>query len=193
MKKLLVIPILVMLLTVAINTTLAEDKREKVVLYGGVVANVPKTPEEVTQYLIKMKAIMREYEQLANSLMTALMSGGQSAQLADSARTEWIRLANKIDSIAPPSEVSASHKQLAASLRRSSQFLTSIAGVSADQKQQVLTAMVPVISDLAASATSYQQRVSVVIKQMGLDPALNPLGTDTGFNSAMPNLQNFGF
>lgn len=192
MKKILAFILFAIFLFTNSNTTVLAEQKKPLILSGGVQMNVPKTPDEVTAYLIKMKAIMQEYDQLGSQLMLVVMSGSPSPQAANNARNEWIRLANKIDAIAPPTEVTASHKQLAASLRRSSSFLVSIANVGPDQKQQVLTSMVPVVSDLMTSATSYNQGITSVINRMGLDPSLNPLGANGSMNSSLPNMGGMG-
>lgn len=195
MKKICVISIIFLLLITILLPASAKDTNKdkgnnKVILYGGVQTTVPKTPDEVTAYLIKMKAIMKEYETLSNQLLTVLMSGNVTPNSADSAINEWTRLANKIDSLMPPTELTASHKQLASALRRSSAFLSSSTTLSTEQKQQLLTSMVPVVSDLANSAMAYQKGVSIVINKMGLDPSLNPLGTGDSLNAS--GTLNFG-
>ena len=177
-----------------INPTKAQQEENRSFkLYGGVEQNVPRTPEEVTAYLIKMKAIMKEYDTLSTQLMMALVSGNKSSQLAESARNEWIRLAIKIDNTIPPAELNQSHKQLADSLRRTNSFLTTLHGYNASQKQDILLALTPVVSDLAGAALSYSTGVSTVISYYKLDPSLNPLGIDGSINPGnLGGLGNFG-
>lgn len=188
MKKIALFLLINLLLFINTSSPVVAQQKKQIILSGAVEVNVPRTPDEVTAYLVKMKAIMQEYDQLGNQLMLVVMTGAPSPQAANNARNEWVRLANKIDAIAPPTEINASHKQLAASLRKSSNFLVSIANVGPDQKQQALTAMIPVVSDLMTAATSYQQGVNSVITRMGLDPSLNPLGSQSA--SSGSNLNN---
>jgi hypothetical protein len=180
------------------------SSNQRIILQGGIEKNVPKTPAEITDYLKKMNLIMKEYDQLSQQLMLVLMTGNQSAQTATNARNQWIILAKKIETTIPPAELKSPHLQLASSLRRTSQFLQSIQGANASQKQQILSSLTPVVLDLSKATSSYSNGVNLVINQYGLDPSLNPLGTNgsinagglglgSGINLNGINLQDLGF
>lgn len=193
MKKILIICSLIAFFAGLTTSAMAQvTENKKIVLQGSVSTNVPRTPAEVQAYLIKMNAIMKEYETLSTQLMIILMTGSQSPGMADAAKNEWIRLANKIDAIVPPAEIKDSHKRLADSLRRSNQFLTSMSGYSAEQKQQILVNLMPVVSDLSQSVQVYHNGVASVITSYGLDPSLNPIGATGSINASSGGLGIMG-
>ena len=171
-----------------------QGSSQRIILQGGVEKNVPRTPSEITAYLVEMKKIMKEYEVLSNQLVMILMSGSNTPQAASKARNEWIRLANKIDKIVPPAELNDSHSRLASSLRNSSKFVSLVGDAKAEQKNQVLMGLMPVVSDLSQSALYYNQGVNTVISQHGLDPSLSPLGPQGEISGAgiMNGLDSMG-
>lgn len=183
MKKLVLLTLLCALITFAGGPVPAQQSSQRVVLQGGVTENVPRTPSEVQTYLINMKQIMGEYEALSQKLMPMMMLGNTNPSVAGTARNEWVRLARKIQTLTPPAELKNAHIALAASLNRSSKFLIGMAGARPDQKQQILNALIPVVSDLQQSTNTYSTSCSVVIASYGLDPSLNPLGANGAMNS----------
>lgn len=180
MKKSIVYIILIMIM---LTSSLCVCAQQRIILQGGIQQNVPVTPSEVGAYLIQMKAIMKEYEALSNQLIGVLNIGVANKGASNYGIDEWIRLANKIDSLPPPKELTTSHKQLASSLRRSSQFLYSLKS-GGNNQQQVLMGLMPVVSDLSQAGMQYQQGVDIVINRMRLNPSLNPLGQSSGLTSS---------
>ncbi|MEW5819176.1 MAG: hypothetical protein AB1782_03210 [Cyanobacteriota bacterium] len=192
MKKFMIIMVVmsIFMTIITCDITLAQQKR--VVLQGGVSTSVPRTPSEVKEYLVKMNAIMKEYDALSQQLLLVLMTGTRSPAVADTARSEWIRLANKIDKIVPPTELKISHAALAEALRNSNSFLTSWGNVDASQKNQILTAMVPVVTQLGSATNLYSQSCAQVINSYGLDPSLNPLSPQGAIGGGTGGLGGLG-
>jgi hypothetical protein len=86
-------------------------------LKGDVSMNVPRTPDEVAEYLKRMREILKNYESAA---MSDLFQGTSRVNLKNvnigCVQGETMDMISEIKSITPPAELKSEHYQLAGAL-----------------------------------------------------------------------------
>jgi hypothetical protein len=163
----------------------------KMPLQGGVVENVPYTPEGVTKYLIKMRAILQRYRTLA--IQQILGEGGLlgAAQNVESLRQETLAMINRIRTTIPPNDLKREHNELASTLGIVSEYVhnPSLAGHGFDAINNVA----PVLEQLNTTLSRYHAGVKECIAYYDLSSDLDPFGgenQDTNVASAINNAKD---
>lgn len=140
------------------------------VLQGGVQENVPKTPQEVENYFVRMKRIITDYNQVAVSIL--LGSGGLNTDPAsiEAARVQTLALVARIRDIVPPEELKMTHATLATAMGDVGDFLAtgSQAGLMA------LPRAMGLIGSLQSSMDRYHSGVMQCINNYHLELSCDP-------------------
>ncbi len=145
----------------------------KLPLQGGVSVNVPRTPEAVAQYLLKMRGIIQQYESVAIS--TLLGTGGQlqiNEQSTAQVRSNTIDLINRIQSIIPPAELKNEHLALAATMANIGNVLN--AGPGSIEPASAFA----LLGNLHQTLEHYHTGVLTCIAYYGLSLQYDPFGAE---------------
>lgn len=161
-------------------------------LKGEVSENVPKTPEEVGKYLLKMRAVLDEYQELVAS--TLIGSGASiNTESVGSARDQFIDMIKTIRSISPPAQLHNRHYQLASTLAN---VETVIANPSAAYGNAfvALQQLGPLVNQMQETLNRYHTGVKNCMAYYHLGPEYDPLGgnhsaTQSRLGSAFNQMQ----
>ncbi len=147
--------------------------RLKAPLEGGVVMNVPKTPEDVAAYLQHMRTIIHDYEKVA---VDTLLGGGTlniNPATIETSRGHSLEVIQRIRVTTPPAELTVAHNQLAETMVAVGEFLERPGG-AAGGGLTALTQLQPLLSRLHGSLNRYHSGVRNCIAFYGLSPDLDP-------------------
>lgn len=165
-------------------STMQPTVGKTLMLQGGVQETVPKTPEEVANYFIKMKRIINQYDQVA---VAALLnsSGGLNTDpdSINSARVETLTLVNRIRSIVPPAELKQTHETLATSMAHVGDFMAN--GTQAGL--MALPRALGLISELKTSMDTYHTGVMECINNYHLELSYDPFSGENAETKAQLN------
>lgn len=161
-------------------------------LKGEVSENVPKTPEEVGKYLLKMRAVLDEYQELVAN--TLIGSGASiNTESVGSARDQFVDMIKTIRSITPPEQLHNRHFQLAFTLAK---VETVISNPSAAYGNAfvALQQLGPLVNQMQETLNSYHTGVKNCMAYYHLGPEYDPLGgnhaaTQSRLGSAFNQMQ----
>ena len=154
------------------NTTLKGGSfvNGKFVLQGGVEEKAPETPDEITAYLKKMKAIISEFD---NSIL-GMMSGGmlnQDPSTMENAKASLLSFITRVRTTTPPAQLKAAHGALADSMGT----LNGIIDQVQTNPMGALGSIMGFQSQWFASMERYHTGVKNCIAYYHLSPSLDPV------------------
>lgn len=139
-----------------------------------VTSPVPKTPEEISDYLLKMRRIIDRYDSTVAG--TLLGSGGinSDASSINSGVSETQRLVMDINMTIPPAELKMTHGRLASTLNEVNTFLSRGAADPAS-----LMAATSLCGKVHSTLEGYHSGVLQVMAKNNISAALDPFAGES--------------
>ncbi len=134
--------------------------------------NAPRTPDEVTKYLIKMRKIIDQYDKVVVGILMGSSGLNTDQNSIGQAKDQTMVLSGQINAIVPPAQVKTAHGQLANTLNAVAAFLTT----GADGTPASLLAAMSLSSQVHSTLESYHNGVLQVIASYNLSSSLDPFG-----------------
>ncbi len=156
-----------------------------VTVKGAVSANVPKTADDVADYLRRMKELLANYQ---SSAISDIFHGGTTVNMKNvnvgQVQSETIDMIDQIRAVIPPAELRVQHEQLATALSS----IRNLLAPSRENPLAELSRIAPAMKYLNRTMESYHQGVLAIIAQYQLPSSLDPIGNDNPATDRM--LQN---
>lgn len=142
-------------------------------LQGGVSMDAPHTPEQVTKYLLTMRGIIHDYEQIAvSSLLGADGGVRMDAGSISAVQNHTLSMIQQIRATVPPYELKNKHNELASTLAYVSPYIEN--PFQAGSGIEALSQLAPVLSRLHDTLERYHSGVRNCMAYYNLDPKLDP-------------------
>ncbi len=151
-----------------------QPDRLTIPLKGEVTENVPKTPEAVGRYLLKMRSVLDEYQEL---VANTLIGGGSiiNSETVGSARDQFVDMIKTIRSITPPEQLHNRHYQLASTLANVEEIIAN-PGAKYGNAFVALQQLGPLVNQMQETLNSYHTGVKNCLAYYHLGPEYDPLG-----------------
>ncbi|MBY0357634.1 MAG: hypothetical protein K2W82_06500 [Candidatus Obscuribacterales bacterium] len=156
------------------NFIYKSGSNRPLVLMGGVEENVPKTPEDVSKYLRRMKEIINQYDRLVASTLLNGSTLNVNPESIEIARQQTQQLISQIRSTIPPVDLKESHGKLADTMGNVSRLLDGGSGGGLGTLAQSMA----VAQEVPSTMNTYHQAVMQCIAFYGLSPTLDPFSDE---------------